>query len=222
MLSLRKLKPYRDIAYIQRSSPSLPTFRLAYRCIKLWAVRHGLYSSKFGYLGGVHITLLLSHLHKQLSSSLGHVDAADLVCGFFHHYSRFDWKSDMVYDSFFHKTTPKYQRSAREPMVILGFHAPNANVAQTSTVPGLEVIMRELKRADELLPQHRMTWERFFGHGTEGSGAGVLEFLASHNSYAQVNIQYWGRTLSKGKGLVGWLESRCVSLVVGKCFFHHA
>ncbi|KAF2657831.1 hypothetical protein K491DRAFT_676952 [Lophiostoma macrostomum CBS 122681] len=218
MLSLRKLKPYRDISYILRTVPSLATFRLAHRCIKLWTVQRGLYSSKFGFLGGIHITLMLSWLHKQMTLDHGTVSAADLVCSFFHHYSTFDWKNEVVYDSFFHNTKPKYQRNVREPMVILGFHNPNANVAHTSTSPGLYVLIKEFKMADEYLCEEGMSWDCFLGqrvaHIPSSPNTGMEGFLASHDSYAQINIQYWGRSLAKGKGLVGWVESRSLSLVV--------
>lgn len=214
MLSLRKLKPYRDISYIQRTIPALATFRMAYRCIKLWAIQRGIYSSKFGYLGGVHITLMLTWVHKRLSHDLGIVNVPTLVSTFFHHYANFDWKNEMVFDAFFHKKMPRYHRTAREPMVILGFNAPNANVAHTSTVPGTTTLVRELKMAAERLSSADLTWDGFFGTLDKNATAAASEFLRSHQSYIQVQIQFWGRSLSKGKGLVGWVESRCLFHVV--------
>jgi uncharacterized protein (UPF0248 family)/2'-5' RNA ligase len=218
ILSLRKLKPYRDLTYIQRTLPSISTFRLAYRCIKLWAVKRGIYSSKFGYIGGVHITLMLAWICKRLSHDVGSVTAADVVATFFHHYANFDWTNDMVFDAFFHQKKPRYLRSAREPMVVLGFHAPNTNVAHTSTVPGTHTLVKEFRSADRRVSEEGMTWENFYGNpvllSRSGSSAGVSDFLRSHDSYVKVDIQYWGRTLSKGKGLVGWVESRCLNLVV--------
>ncbi|ORY09756.1 Poly(A) polymerase type 3 [Clohesyomyces aquaticus] len=219
MLSLRKLKPYRDITYIQRTLPSTSTFRTAYRCIKLWAVQRGLYSSRFGYLSGIHLTLMLSSLYKQMVHDAGSVTATDLVATFFHHYAEFDYKNSMIFDPFFHRKTPRYQRSVREPVVMLGFHAPNANVAHTSTVPGLKTLVKELQMASDLLAEDRMTWEAFFGGAVDATTpkdhtAGVTDFLKFYESYAKVDIQYWGRTLRKGKELVGWVESRCLLLVV--------
>jgi hypothetical protein len=163
---------------------------------------------------------MLSWLHKRMYLENGTISAADLVCTFFHHYSRFDWTNEMVYDSFFHNTKPRYQRSAKEPMVVLGYHAPNANVAHTSTMPALHILITELKMADKRLSEESMGWDRFFGQHTAQTSSrtdpGMLEFLASHSSYAQINIQYWGRSLPKGKALVGWVESQLPSLIVGE------
>ncbi|KAJ4348561.1 uncharacterized protein N0V89_009938 [Didymosphaeria variabile] len=214
ILSLRKLKPIRDLTYLQRTLPSLASFRLAYHSIKRWAVERGIYSAKFGYFGGIHITLMLSWVCKRLAHDMGHVSAGDLVLSFFYHYANFDWQNDMVYDAFFHKKKPRYQRSAREPMVILGFHAPNSNIAHTATAPGLQVLVNELKQADARLSSPGMTWEHLLHVDTPGSKPAIENFLDSFDSYVKIDIQYWGRTLSRGKGLVGWIESRCISLVV--------
>ncbi|EFQ90506.1 hypothetical protein PTNB73_03046 [Pyrenophora teres f. teres] len=219
LLSLRKLKPYRDLLYIQRTLPSPSSFRLAYRCIKLWAVQRGLYSAKFGFLGGVHITLMLSWVCKRLAYDSGSASAADLVASFFHHYGQFDWTNDMVYDVFFHKKRPRYNRSTREPMVVLGFHTPNSNIAHTSTMPGLQILVKEFKAADKRLCEPGMTWDAFFGPGSTLSpvsspSLGAAGFLETYQNFVKVDIQFWGRTLTKGKSLVGWVESRCISLIV--------
>lgn len=226
ILSLRKLKPYRDLIYLKRTIPDLTTFALAYRAIKLWAMQRGIYSSKFGFLGGVHITLMLSWIYKRITHdtpihNTHTLSASDLVATFFHHYAKYNWATDLVYDAFFHKQKPRYHRSAREPMVVLGFHSPNSNVAHTSTFPGLLVLVKELADASARMAIPSMTWESFFNptgnHSLTGVGLGETLFLQAYKTYVSVDIHFWGRTLSKGKSLVGWVESRCLSLVVGTC-----
>ncbi|KAL1800759.1 hypothetical protein ACET3X_001101 [Alternaria dauci] len=219
ILSLRKLKPYRDLLYIQRTLPSLPAFRLAYRCIKLWAVQRGIYSAKFGFLGGVHITLMLSRVCKKLGHDYGSVTAADIVVSFFHHYAHFDWTNDIVYDAIYHKQRPRYYRNTREPMVVLGYHSPNSNIAHTATVPGLRLLVKAFRNAEQQLCEPGMTWEKFFDAPPASElklnlPHGVVEFLHTYNNFIKVDIQFWGRTLAKGKSLVGWVESRCISLVI--------
>lgn len=229
ILSLRKLKPYRDFLYVKRTTPDLAVFGMAYRAIKLWATQHGIYSSKFGYLGGVHITLMLSWVYKRIAHDIPHngahtISVSDLIATFFHYYATFDWANDIVYDAFFHKEKPRYHRTAREPMAVLGFHPPNSNIAHTSTVPGVLVLVRSFKAASAELSDESMTWKRFFdpagNHSLIGLGLGESQFLQTYKSYACIDIQFWGRTLAKGKGLVGWVESRCLSLVVGRSPCH--
>lgn len=223
ILSLRKLKPYRDLLYIKSSLPDLATFGLAYRAIKLWATQNGIYSSKFGFLGGVHITLMLSWVYKRIvhqdaTCEPHSVSASDLVATFFHYYASYNWAGDMVFDAFFHKQRPRYHRTAREPMVVLGFHSPNSNIAHTSTQPGLLTLTKKFEAASAQLMDPSLTWQDFFGACySQGptSAAGERQFLTSYKSYVSIDIQFWGRTLAKGKSLVGWVESRCLSLVVG-------
>jgi hypothetical protein len=164
---------------------------------------------------------MLSWVHKRVAHQSGAISVADLVASFFHHYAEFDWANEMLYDIFFHKKKPRYHRSTREPMVVLGFHAPNSNVAHTATAPGLRLLAKAFQAADKQLSAPSMTWDTFFGtlpspNPNSSLSFGAVEFLGSQNSFVKVDIQFWGRTLAKGKGLLGWVESRCISLVVGK------
>jgi poly(A) polymerase Pap1 len=215
MQSLLKLNPLRDMDYLQRTIPDLATFRVAYRFIKTWAKQRGIYSSKLGYVGGIHITLLLSRICKLAFFQTGALSASTIVCTFFKHYSQFDWRNDMVYDPQFYKSeVPRYHRSSREPMVILSVHSPKVNVAHNASLPSLRTLEQEFKRAEQLLSKEGTTWMDIVGPASEAAGAN--EFLNSYTSYAKIDVQYWGGAVLKGRILVGWLEWRCVSLLVGQ------
>jgi uncharacterized protein (UPF0248 family) len=106
-------------------------------------------------------------------------------------------------------------------MVILGPHTPTVNVARTASLPSLNTLVTEMKRADYLLSEVGMAWSKFIGSAENESAmadlpSGAREFLQSYDSYIKINVQYWGLSLAKGSTLVGWLESRCVLLLVGK------
>ena len=217
--SLTKLQPLRDLDYLQRSITDLASFRLAHRLIKLWAVRRGIYSSRFGYLGGIHISLLLSRICKLLYREAGIVTAADIVATFFGHYAQFDWDNMMVYDPFFHDQKPRYHRTTREPVVILSLHRPLINVAHTASVPSKKTLVLEFKRADRLLNGAQAPlWSHLVGgdHGkeTDSPVAPATEFLASFTSFIKIDVQYWGMSIGRGAALLGWLESRCALLLV--------
>lgn len=92
ILSLRKLKPLRDLNYIQRTLPSAAAFRLAYHFTKQWAIGRGIYSAKFGYFGGVHLTIMLTWICKRIARDTGSASAGDIILSFFQHYSQFDWE----------------------------------------------------------------------------------------------------------------------------------
>jgi hypothetical protein len=160
---------------------------------------------------------MLIWICKRLAHDSGSAPAHDIIVSFFHHYAEFEWQNDMVYDAFFHKKKPRYHRSVREPMVLLGYHTPNSNIALAATVPGLKVLVNEFKRARERLSAPEMTWNAFFESTPETIlTTGSEQFLSAHENYVKIDMQYWGRALSKGKSLTGWVESRCINLVVGR------
>ncbi|KAL2869380.1 uncharacterized protein BJX67DRAFT_379398 [Aspergillus lucknowensis] len=213
MQSLLKLNPVRDMHYLQRTIPDLAAFRLAYRFIKIWAQRRGIYSSKLGYLGGIHIAQLLSRVCKLSFSKTGPGSPTDLIVTFFRSYAQFPWHRETVYDPGFYKTAPRYFRSAREPIVILTQHVPKVNVARSASLPSSRTLEQEFKRMDALLSrQGEITWTDLLGPVDTSSG--VEDFLTSYPSYVKVNVQHWGAGAMKGRKLVGWLEWRCVSLLV--------
>ena len=203
-----------------RTIPDLTVFRISHRLVKLWATNRGIYSSRFGYLGGFHITLLLGRVCKLLCHVTG-ASASDVVRTFFHYYTAFDWATEMVSDPFFHGAQAKYQRSAREPLVILSLHTPVINVAHTASVQSLKTLSDEIKRANRLLSDAKRPFSEDFGTATSGEqetslASGAKEFLCNYKSYIKINVQYWGLSSAKGSNLLGWLESRCVLLLVGK------
>jgi uncharacterized protein (UPF0248 family) len=208
MQSLLKLNAIRDLEYIQRTVPDLATFRKAYRFIKVWAKCCGIYSSKLGYLGGIHITLLLARVCKLCFREAGATSVSDIISNFFSYYANFDWKNDVVYDTTFYTSKPKYYRSSREPMVILSIHPPKVNVAHASTVLSVNTLAQEFKRANQSIYEVGGTWKDIAG------STSIVQFLEAYSSYIKIDVHYWAKAAAKGRALFSWLEFRCVSLLV--------
>lgn len=210
--ALLKLKAARDLWFIKGSVPDLKVFRLAYRTIREWAKCRGVYAARFGYLGGIHISVLLARVQKMLvAASPGFsISVGDLVVSFFFHYANFDWKHDIAFDPFFHRQLRYSRSSLREPMSILGWYPPQLNTAHSASLSSVRTIVKELERASFMLETEGMTWKRFLGTSKDAAG----DFLITYKSYVKIEVQYWGLSLAKGSSLVGWLESRCVSLLV--------
>ncbi|KAM0199583.1 hypothetical protein ACHAPA_006894 [Fusarium lateritium] len=216
--ALAKLKPVRDLFYLRRSLPDMVQYRMAHLFIKSWAQARGIYSAKFGFLGGVHISVLLVPVCKALAYENEAVSPADIAVTFFNHYSSFDWKGSMVFDPFFHKEL-RYNRTFREPLCLIGWHAPALNTAPIASVPTVMTIAGEFERANKLLSQQNCTWSSLLGLGSEttlesGAYPGATEFLHTYKTYIKIDTQYWGPSQEKSGRFIGWLESRCVMLLV--------
>ncbi|KAI0404186.1 hypothetical protein F4802DRAFT_256550 [Xylaria palmicola] len=206
--TLAKLKPARDMYYLLRTIPDYAAFRSAHRCIRHWAKQRGIYSAKFGLLSGIQISVLLSRVCKLISHEGTPIPLPSILTTFFNHYAKFDWSTQPAFDPFFHKQL-RYAHTGREPMAILGFHPPNLNTALNASRPSVKTISDEFKRADIILSQEKMDWSDFLGK-TQGS----VEFLTAFKTFIKIDVQFWGVSLAKGSGFVGWLESRCVMLLV--------
>lgn len=219
--TLSKLKPLRDLCYLQRSIPDMAQYRAAHLLLKEWAKNRGLYGVKFGLLGSIHISVMLVPICKALAHSTGSVTVGDILVSFFHHYACFDWTQHMVFDPFFHGAL-KYHRSFREPLCLLGWHAPSLNTAATASVPTVRTLGIELRRAESLISQEAMTWGQFLGSDPIDINAGryisqgAVDFLQSHKSFVRIDVHYWGSSSTAGAKFVGWVESRCVMLLVGE------
>ncbi|KAK4193903.1 nuclear poly(A) polymerase 1 [Podospora australis] len=203
--TLNKLKPLRDVDYLRRSLPDLPSFRLAHRFIKTWARSRGVYSSRFGFLSGIQISILLSRVVKFIAPSSPSVE--DILTTFFSHYATFDWAKQMAYDPFFHRNLT-FTRSFREPLAILGFSPPVLNTATAATVPSVRTLSREFASAYPSLLSSP-SWSSFLSN-TGGSRA----FLTQFKTCIKLDLQYWGLSLPKGSSYLGWFESRTALILV--------
>ncbi|GJC93886.1 DUF455 domain-containing protein (endonuclease/exonuclease/phosphatase) [Colletotrichum higginsianum] len=187
MQTLLKLKPARDLFYLQRSVPDLAQFRMSFQAIKTWAKARGIYAAKFGYLGGIHLSVMLVKVCKMLLHDGGVVSTADIITTFFDHYSQLDWQRDMVFDPFFHKNL-KYHRTPREAMCLLGWHSPTLNTALTASVPTTKIISAELCQATTQLSRDGTSWQSLLSipdsSHSKNMTPGASNFLGSFHSSA--------------------------------------
>ncbi len=217
--SLKKLNAFRDMTFLLNTIPDLSTFRLAYRIIKQWARHRGLYSAKFGFLSGSHITMMLSPLCKTIFHEQGSLRVEDVISTFFAHYAAFDWGSKLVLDPYFHSGPLRYQRTSQEPMVILSLHRPVVNVARTALVSSLRTLISELHRAHSILLSPLSTWSSLVGDDSEdvqteaGWSEGVTDFLRNYRTYVRIDVQCWNMSRTRSRRFMGWLESKCLVLL---------
>ncbi|KAK2747752.1 hypothetical protein FQN57_001782 [Myotisia sp. PD_48] len=210
-ISLMKIQPFREQELLRRTIPDMSIFSLTLRCIVAWAQASGIYSSKFGLLGGIHITMMLARLYGSLSAEIGRVTAPELLRAFFRYYARFDWENQML-DS--PGCPHPYRRSQREPFVITTHYAPVINIGRAVSTPSLRIIREALTQTDRLLDEPGVTWSNALRGATlDNDNTGAEAFLRAHSNYIKVQVQYWAASLTRGNSLVGWLESRFFHLL---------
>ncbi|KAB5576477.1 2'-5' RNA ligase superfamily-domain-containing protein [Coniochaeta sp. 2T2.1] len=222
--TLSKLKAVRDLDYLRRSIPDMAKFRVAYRFIKTWAKSRGIFASRFGYLDGIQLSILLARVHKLLARENPSVSVPQILATFFCHYGTFDWSTQLVFDPFFHKSKLNYTRTSREPLAILGYFPPQLNTSTAASLPSVRSMREEFDRAMWMLDTKGMTWMGFLCTGGQAAvqrvpaadlwTTGAKDFLGEFKSYVKIDCQYWGLSLARGAQFVGWLESRFVGVLV--------
>ncbi|RDA89450.1 hypothetical protein CP532_6216 [Ophiocordyceps camponoti-leonardi (nom. inval.)] len=205
--TLAKLKPLRDISYLRRSIPDTASFRLSHLLIRAWAESRGVYATRFGLLGGFHITVMLVPVCKFLAMEKGGcVRASDIIRSFFHRYAEFDWRGRLVFDPFFHGRLA-HRRTLTEPLCLLGWHGPRLNAATHTTDSGVDTITSELSRANSLLSREGITWSQFLGADSVAETP-VDEFQRQYKSYINIEARHWAPSPQKRTKFFRHIESR--------------
>ncbi len=214
--SRKKLNAWRDNYYLTHSIPDIPAFWLVHRFLRLWAMKRGILSAKFGYFGSFHITLMLARVCKLLSRSTGNPTAPDIIRTFFHYYSSFDFAVHMVFDPDVHAPKPRYQRSSREHLVVLTLNAPVTNAAYSTSMNALTTLVEELKRADRVMSYEDASWTDLISSGEilnpdDTLRGGPADFVKAFKTYVRIDIHHWGSSSAKASALLDWLETKCVT-----------
>ncbi|KAG8821578.1 hypothetical protein FRC19_007592 [Serendipita sp. 401] len=201
--SLVTLNAYRDVLTIKRLVPSLPTFRTAHRALKLLLSDRGLVGARFGYLGGFHLTLLLTSIALHLPRS---ATAPHLVEKFLHTYAEWNWERDVVYPIPSLANRVNYKRTlTKEPMVVLSIEKPHSNLTYHASWNSVTSLSRGFKDAHTILSSGG-SWKNICGENP------LEEFINGHKAFIKLDVHFWGGDCMKGRAVIGWLESRVVSV----------
>jgi len=164
---------------------------------------------------------MLSRICKKLFEGGSVSSPTVIVRTFIAYYASFNFEREIIFDEEFHNSKPQYQRSSQEPIVILTMCRPVINVAVNVSTDTLRTITMELKRADELMAEDKMTWPGLMGqHHFPGdvemlSGA-AIDFLQGFEIFMRIDIHYWGASTVKCGKLVKWIDGKCPYITAGK------
>ncbi|KAH0469950.1 hypothetical protein IEQ34_001508 [Dendrobium chrysotoxum] len=179
--------------------PNLKHFQAMLRCIKLWALRRGLYSNLLGFFGGIHLAILAAFVCLRYPNA----SISALITLFFETFSNWPWPNPVILQE---QSIPSKKPDERCFMPILMPCSPfdwcNSNVTRGT----FRKIMKEIKRGYDITKdQGRLDfqWCHLFNH---------FPFTESYNYFVRIcliapdhdELQDWA----------GWVKSRLRGLLL--------
>ncbi|KAJ1743833.1 polynucleotide adenylyltransferase [Coemansia sp. RSA 989] len=184
-VSVRSVNGSRVTDEILRLVPNIPTFRLALRCIKLWAKRRAIYSNPVGFFGGVAWAMAVARICQLYPNKC----ASNIVTRFFHVFSRWKWTMPIMLKNpedgpgQFRVWNPQVypsDRAHKMPIITPAYPSMCAthNVSQSTK----QIIEMEIKRGlgivDKIM-KREASWSELFEKDV---------FFRRYKFYIQVNV----------------------------------
>ncbi|KAJ2781336.1 polynucleotide adenylyltransferase [Coemansia interrupta] len=201
--TIRSVNGSRVTDEILRLVPNIPTFRLALRCIKLWAKRRAIYSNSIGFLGGVAWAMLVARTCQLYPNAC----AGTIVSRFFKVFLFWKWPSPVLLKTIeegpmhLRVWNPKYYASdAAHKMPIITPAYPSMCATHNVSLSTRRIIGSELKRGVDIVDRimkGEAQWAELFAKD---------DFFRNYKFYLQINVTSTDEDAFHG--LCGFLESR--------------
>ncbi|KAJ1859841.1 polynucleotide adenylyltransferase [Coemansia sp. RSA 2703] len=201
--TIRSVNGSRVTDEILRLVPNIPTFRLALRCIKLWAKRRAIYSNSIGFLGGVAWAMLVARTCQLYPNAC----AGTIVSRFFKVFLFWKWPSPVLLKTIeegpmhLRVWNPKYYASdAAHKMPIITPAYPSMCATHNVSLSTRRIIGSELKRGVDIVDRimkGEAQWTELFAKD---------DFFRNYKFYLQINVTSTDEDAFHG--LCGFLESR--------------
>ncbi|KAJ2776512.1 polynucleotide adenylyltransferase [Coemansia javaensis] len=197
--SVRSLNGSRVTDEILRLVPNIPTFRLALRCIKLWAKRRAIYSNKAGFLGGVAWAMLVARVCQLYPNKC----ASTVVRRFFSVLTKKRWETPIMLKNI--ETGPAHlevwssnRYHHRMPIITPAY--PSMCATHNVSMSTKQIMELEFKRGlatVSSIMSREATWDALFEKH---------QFFHSYKFYFQVNV---ASSDAEAHGRIqGFVESR--------------
>ncbi|KAJ2490998.1 polynucleotide adenylyltransferase [Coemansia sp. RSA 2050] len=207
--SIRSVNGSRVTDEILRLVPNVATFRLALRCIKLWAKRRAVYSNSMGFFGGVAWAMLVARVCQLYPNAC----AGSIVSGFFRVYVKWPWPSPVTLKTIESGTmrlrvwNPKiYDADKFHKMPIITPAYPSMCATHNVSASTKRIIESEFGRGEEIttkILQGEAKWSELFEKS---------DFFQRYSYYLQVNVM--STDADSHNLLHGFVESRLRQYII--------
>ncbi|GAB5592210.1 polynucleotide adenylyltransferase [Umbelopsis nana] len=209
---IRSLNGSRVTDDILRLVPNIPAFRIALRCVKLWAKKRAIYSNVMGFLGGVAWAMLVARICQLYPNAC----AGAIVSRFFRIMYQWNWPQPVLLKHMEDGPLPvrvwnpklyPADKSHRMPIITPAY--PSMCATHNVTDSTRTIMISEFKRAAECVDKIFIgagQWpELFENHSFFQTYKYYLQVIASSDS-AESQLKWSGMVESRLRQLVLKLE----------------
>ncbi|RUS19678.1 Poly(A) polymerase central domain-containing protein [Jimgerdemannia flammicorona] len=197
---------------ILRLVPNIPAFRIALRCVKLWAKRRAVYSNMMGFLGGVAWAMLVARICQLYPNAC----AGAIVSKFFRIVYQWKWPQPILLKNIeggplqVRVWNPKlYPADKAHRMPIITPAYPSMCATHNVTQSTHEIMKVEFNRADGIINEimtKKTDWSELFSkHDFFMHYRYYLQVIATSDS-AEMQLKWAGMVESRIRQLVMKLE----------------
>jgi poly(A) polymerase len=214
---LRSVNGTRVTDDVLRLVPQEKTFRHALRCVKLWANQRAIYGNIIGFPGGIAWAMMVARIAQLYPNAAGSL----IVARFFHLMKSWSWPTPVMLKNIEagplgHQVrvwNPKiYPPDGRHIMPVITPAYPSMCATHNITNSTLQVIKRELERADELCghifdEKSDKQWKHLFeGHTFFTKDFKYYLSVVSGSLNEEAQGDWKGLVQSKVRRLIGSIE----------------
>jgi len=205
--SMLSLNGCRVTDQILKLVPNIPNFRMALRCIKLWAKRRGIYSNVLGFLGGVSWALLTARICQLYPNAA----PSTLINRFFKVYEHWKWPAPVllthIQEGGSHSTKVWNQKKDKlHLMPILTPAYPSMNSTYNVSKSTLQLLKNEFIRGAEItrkIETNELLWLSLLEKS---------DFFTRYRFYLQIDCI--SSNEEDHRKWEGWIESKLRFLVL--------
>ncbi|KAN0021863.1 hypothetical protein ACTFIU_004008 [Dictyostelium citrinum] len=204
--SILSLNGCRVTDQILKLVPNIPNFRMALRCIKLWAIRRGIYSNILGFLGGVSWALLTARICQLYPNSA----PSTIIHRFFKVYEIWKWPAPILLCHIQEGGilgpkvwNPKRDKAHLMPIITPAY--PSMNSTYNVSKSTLQLMKSEFVRGAEItrkIETGECTWKNLLEK---------CDFFTRYSFY--IEIDCYSMNEEDSRKWEGWIESKLRFLI---------
>ncbi|MCJ1401161.1 hypothetical protein MMC11_004373 [Xylographa trunciseda] len=184
----RKIRTYRDTAYIKNHLHHQEVFQMSYFSIKSWALSHGIYSPRFKYFRELDLIILVAKACQSLTAPYR---SERVIAQFLKSFTAFQFDKLVVLGDDLQVQTHESNIASENNVVD---RRPKVDFTKSMNKATFSVVKDVIDRTQSVFT------------GRPESPSYLTTFASRYTSYIQISLSYWGSFTIRGGRFVDMVD----------------